>query len=39
VAELLKKKVAPLILFYGEIFSAIRFNVREAIVSLYFTKI
>jgi hypothetical protein len=39
VAELLKKKIAPLILFFGEIFSAIRFYVREAIVSLHFTKI
>jgi hypothetical protein len=38
MAELLKKKVGPPILFCVEIFSAISFYVWKAIVSPYFKK-
>jgi hypothetical protein len=36
---IIKEKSCATNTFYGEIFNAIRFCVREAIVSLYFTKI
>jgi hypothetical protein len=37
--RIIKEKSCATNTFYGGIFSAIRFYVREAIFSLYFTKI